>query len=78
MTASPARPRVTIVVIFLNAAAYLAEALDSALAQTFRDFEIILVDDGSNDGSTNLRGGMRASIRPKCATWSILGTSIRV
>jgi glycosyltransferase involved in cell wall biosynthesis len=48
---------VTIVVIFLNAAAYLAEALDSALAQTFQDFEIILVDDGSNDGSTELARG---------------------
>ena len=57
MTARPARPRVTIVVIFLNAAAYLAEALDSALAQTFRDFEIILVDDGSRDGSTELAQG---------------------
>jgi glycosyltransferase involved in cell wall biosynthesis len=45
---------VTIVVIFLNAAAYLAEALNSALAQTFQDFEIILVDDGSSDGSTEL------------------------
>jgi len=45
---------VTAVVIFLNAADYLAEAVDSALAQTFQDFEIILVDDGSSDGSTEL------------------------
>ena len=57
MTDRPARPRVTIVVIFLNAAAYLAEALDSALGQTFQDFEIILVDDGSSDGSTELAQG---------------------
>jgi glycosyltransferase involved in cell wall biosynthesis len=48
---------VTIVVIFLNAATYLAEALNSALAQTFQDFEIILVDDGSSDGSTELAQG---------------------
>ena len=54
MTALPTRPRATIVVIFLNAADYLAEAVDSALAQTFQDFEIILVDDGSSDGSTEL------------------------
>jgi glycosyltransferase involved in cell wall biosynthesis len=57
MTARPARPRVTIVVIFLNAASYLSEALDSALAQTFQDFEIILVDDGSRDSSTELARG---------------------
>ena len=54
MIAHPARPRVTIIVIFLNAAPFLAEAVDSALAQTFQDFEIILVDDGSSDGSTEL------------------------
>ena len=54
MTALPARPRVTIVVIFLNGVDYLAEAVDGALAQTFQDFEIILVDDGSSDGSAEL------------------------
>jgi glycosyltransferase involved in cell wall biosynthesis len=48
---------VTIVVIFLNAAKYFSEALDSALGQTFQDFEIILVDDGSGDGSTELAQG---------------------
>jgi glycosyltransferase involved in cell wall biosynthesis len=48
---------VTIVVIFLNGASYLSEALDSALTQTFQDFEIILVDDGSTDGSTELAQG---------------------
>jgi glycosyltransferase involved in cell wall biosynthesis len=57
MTAHPARPRVTIVVIFLNAGRYFSEALDSALGQTFQDFEIILVDDGSSDGSTELARG---------------------
>jgi glycosyltransferase involved in cell wall biosynthesis len=48
---------VTIVIIFLNTANYLSEALDSALGQTFQDFEIILVDDGSSDGSTELAQG---------------------
>ncbi len=54
MTERQARPRVTIVVIFLNAAAYLAEAVDSVLSQTFQDLELILVDDGSSDASTQL------------------------
>jgi len=34
-----------------NALPYLAEALSSVLSQTFRDFAVIAVDDGSTDGS---------------------------
>jgi glycosyltransferase involved in cell wall biosynthesis len=38
----------------LNAIPFLHEALDSVLAQSFRDFEFIIVDDGSSDGSTEV------------------------
>ena len=37
-----------------NVAPYLAACLDSLLAQTFRDFEIVLVEDGSTDGSQEM------------------------
>ena len=37
-----------------NGEKYLAEAIDSILAQTFTDFELIIVDDGSEDGSLDL------------------------
>ena len=39
------------IVPFYNVEAYLADCLDSILGQTFGDFEVLLVDDGSPDGS---------------------------
>lgn len=46
------RPLVTAVMIFLNGEKYIAEAIDSILAQTCEDWELVLVDDGSTDGAT--------------------------
>lgn len=43
--------RVSIITPFLNAEAYLAEAIDSVRAQTETDWELLLIDDGSTDGS---------------------------
>src|SRR3954451_25115181 len=47
-------PRVSVVTPFLNAERFLAEAVDSVLAQTYTDWELLLVDDGSSDGSTEV------------------------
>ena len=44
-------PRVTVLMAVYNGAAYLREAMDSILAQTFRDFEFLIVNDGSTDDS---------------------------
>jgi len=51
----PSAPvRVSVITIFMNAERFLAEAINSVLAQDFVDFELILVDDGSTDGSTRI------------------------
>jgi hypothetical protein len=44
-------PKVTVLMAVHNGGADLARAVDSVLAQTFRDFELLVVDDGSTDGS---------------------------
>jgi glycosyltransferase involved in cell wall biosynthesis len=51
MTA-PFNPKVTIAIPVYNGADYMAEAIDSALSQTYRNIEVIVVNDGSNDGGS--------------------------
>lgn len=43
------RPKISVIMGIYNCAPYLQEALDSLYAQTYKDFEIILCDDGSKD-----------------------------
>ena len=47
-------PAVTVLIPARNAAATLAQTLDSLAAQTFRDFDVLLVDDASTDGTAAL------------------------
>jgi glycosyltransferase involved in cell wall biosynthesis len=44
--------RVSVVTIFRNAGAFIGETIDSVLGQTYADWELVLVDDGSTDDST--------------------------
>lgn len=46
--------RVSVLMAVYNNAAYLREAIDSVLAQTANDFELVLVDDGSTDQSPEI------------------------
>ena len=43
--------RISVVMPSYNREAYLSEAIESVLNQSFKDFEFIIVDDGSTDGS---------------------------
>ena len=44
-------PMVSVILPVYNGLPYLEEALDSVLTQSFRDFELIVINDGSSDGS---------------------------
>jgi glycosyltransferase involved in cell wall biosynthesis len=50
-------PVVTIILNSYNQRDYLRESVESALAQTFEDFELLIVDNGSSDGSQELLRG---------------------
>jgi glycosyltransferase involved in cell wall biosynthesis len=47
-------PLVSVIIIFLNAESFLEEAIESVFAQSYTCWELLLVDDGSTDGSTAL------------------------
>ena len=48
------RPTVSVIIPTYNRESLLPRALDSVVAQTFNDWEIVLVDDGSTDGTARV------------------------
>ena len=67
------RPRVSVVLPVRDGAAYLKPAVESVLGQTFEDFELIAIDDGSRDDTPRILRGFRECdrrvriLRHRCA-----------
>lgn len=61
MTRNHNPPLVTVLLPVRNGAAHLADAVDSILQQTFSDFELLVVDDASEDDTPRILSGIRDS-----------------
>lgn len=62
-TAAPPPPKLTVILAAYNHEAYVAAMVDSILAQTFQDFELIAIDDGSRDRTPELLAGYAPRLR---------------
>ena len=72
-----ARPeRISVIIPVYNGRRYLAEAIESVLAQTVPPFETIVVDDGSTDGSAEVARAYLPAIRYVYQSWSGLGAAL--
>jgi glycosyltransferase involved in cell wall biosynthesis len=62
-TAHRSSPRVSVVIPLYNCEQHIGETIESVLAQTFRDYEIIVIDDGSTDGSAGIVRRFGSAVR---------------
>ncbi len=58
---SPQPPRISVIMPVYNAAAYVSAAVHSVLQQQFQDFELVIVNDGSTDESTQIIAAIQDS-----------------
>ena len=58
-------PKVSIIIPCYNQGKYVAEAINSALRQTFKDIEIVCVNDGSTDNSVEILKSLKVHVKSK-------------
>ena len=56
-------PEVSVIIPSYNSARYLADAVDSVLSQSFRDLEVLVIDDGSTDDTATVARRYRRPVR---------------
>ncbi|MDE5941858.1 MAG: glycosyltransferase family 2 protein, partial [Muribaculaceae bacterium] len=56
-------PVISVIIPAYNAQEHIRECLESVLAQSFRDFEIIVIDDGSDDDTGKIAARMALTDR---------------
>ena len=62
MPKNPKKPLVSVIIPTYNRGWIIKEAIDSVLEQDFSDFELIVVDDGSNDNTREILGAYADAI----------------
>ena len=55
------QPKLSVIIPLYNKAPYVKKALESVFAQTYTDYELIIVDDGSTDESASIAEELLAS-----------------
>ena len=56
-------PVVSVIIPTYNRKGFIAECVESVLAQSFSDFELVVVDDGSTDATEEVLAGFGAEIQ---------------
>ena len=66
------KPMVSIVITAYNAERFIGACINAALEQTYPNFEVLVVDDGSTDGTAQICSSV-ADPRFRYVTWGRLG-----